>query len=255
MAVERAAEVLKNSGALAGVVGAGEEKRRTVYSPMGIVGAVCVMERVRGSLEELFVLSVDGGSSVKEGILIAGIESDTGMETPVSAVDEAQAQVDAEAEKERKKTSDAARSLGGKMAELGDLLEKIWSTGVSDLGEAFPGWAPSLSFTSTSPEADEEAEGEAEEAGLEAEIKALLRALILYRKVFPTHAASRRVPVMMLSPPPSPGSKDRKMQYALRKALGSAVFDRGEENERLEGARDRVVDLIVEGERRKGGMD
>ena len=64
-----------------------------------------------------------------------------------------------------------------------------------------------------------------------------------------------RMPVTMLSPPPSLGSKDRKIQCALRKALGSAVFDRGEENKRSEGVRDRVVHFIVEGERRSGGID
>ena len=59
------------------------------------------------------------------------------------------------------------------------------------------------------------------------------------------------------------GSKGTRMVHALRQALGSRVFEEGdgeegaegegEEGGRLEDARDRVVDLIVEMERSSRG--
>ena len=60
---------------------------------------------------------------------------------------------------------------------------------------------------------------------------------------------------VLLSPPPSPtsrsqASKEGNLFLDLRKALGNRVFEDGDREGEMEDARDRVVDLIVEMERR-----
>lgn len=200
------------------------EEQRTMYSPMGVIACGLVAERVKRSLQLLFIRQV----SVEEK------KADSEEPTPAD-----------EAEVERKLTVDAARSLDGQMAELGDLLEKIWTTGVSDLQEAFP------SLVSFNGESDSDSDEESVR-GLDEEIRMLLKALLLYRKVFPgsiLNVVQRRP--LILSPPPSPGSKDMKMKHALRKSLGGKVFEleHSELGAALEDARDRVVDLLVDSER------
>ncbi|KAJ2937071.1 hypothetical protein H1R20_g24, partial [Candolleomyces eurysporus] len=89
---------------------------------------------------------------------------------------------------------------------------------------------------------------------LDGEIRALLTGLVLYRRLF---AVPKGVSVtsVLLSPPPSPtsrsqSSKEGNLFLDLRKALGSRVFEDGDREGEMEDARDRVVDLIVEMERR-----
>lgn len=93
---------------------------------------------------------------------------------------------------------------------------------------------------------------------------------MLYRRVFPSSilncvSASGAEPVsFILSPPPSPSRKNPELLYSLRMALGSPVFEYTSESaeaesesqnddERLglalEDARDRVIDMLVDGER------
>ena len=107
------------------------------------------------------------------------------------------------------------------------------------------------------------------------EIKALFTALVLYRRAFGTTTATdlQQHPCdpssTLLSPPPSPtmrGSvKYTRMLLELRKALGNRVFEDNVDDDMegggaggcassrvlgLEDARDRVVDMIVDVERR-----
>ena len=66
-------------------------------------------------------------------------------------------------EKEVRVTIDAARSLGGEVAEIGDMLESLWNMGVHEL------------------EWDLEADIE---EGLDGEIRSLAVAILLYRRIF-----------------------------------------------------------------------
>jgi hypothetical protein len=152
-------------------------------------------------------------------------------------------------EEKRKETIDAGKSLGGRTRDFAEALEKVWGTGVNDVDDIL----------------DDEA---TEDDAVESEIRSILSALILYRRIFPSSilscaSASGVDPVsFILSPPPSPSRKNADLHLALRRALASDVFDfDGEDVEdqnmsqeqrlgvALEHARDRVVDMLVEGER------
>ena len=184
----------------------------TEYTPVEVLGVVVVKERVKKHLAKLF----------------AGVVDDDAMEDN-----------EEEEEDQRSKTVEAARELGGQVAELGRMFERVWksTSGVDGL----------FSF-------DPEEAG----AGVDSEIRALLVALSLYRQLFPDahkdvcgfHSSSA-----LLSPPPSPSSKASvergNMLLSLRKALGSRVFE--DEVMCLEDARDRVVDMIVDADRRQRG--
>ncbi|KAF9003353.1 hypothetical protein BDQ17DRAFT_499758 [Cyathus striatus] len=123
-------------------------------------------------------------------------------------------------EEDLRRTIDTAKEIGGTINDLGRLLERAWRT-------------PSAVSVSDVPEGDEDT-------------KALFTALILYPRVFMLDATPRPESAL-LSPPPSPKSKtEGGVVMDLRKALGSRVF----EDEALEDARDRVVDLVVDNERR-----
>jgi hypothetical protein len=134
-------------------------------------------------------------------------------------------------DKDRETTIEAAESLGGDVAELAESLEGAWKCAVEDLV----------------PANDADAE-------VKPGIKALLTALVLYRRVFP-HRTSSSGAAGVLSPPPSPSSGEAKARLALRTVLGAAVFEckgtdgAGWEWGVLEDARDRVVDMLFEGNR------
>jgi hypothetical protein len=110
-------------------------------------------------------------------------------------------------------------------------------------------------------------------------VDALFTVLVLYRRAFASTDLQRQPECggpssTLLSPPPSPRSK-RNVKYArmlleLRRALGNRVFEDdnsdvvdmegngGYGDSRsvlgLEDARDRVVDMIVDVERRERGV-
>ena len=186
----------------------------TDYTPVEVLGVVVVKARMKKHLATLFAGAVDDDVAV--------------------SVNEEEEEV------QRTRTVEAARELGGQVAELGRTFERVWRPSASGVGGV-------LSFN------PEEAG-----AGVDGEIKALLVALSLYRQLFPdahkdvcgVHSSSA-----LLSPPPSPSSKASvergNMLLSLRKALGSRVFE--DEVMCLEDARDRVVDMIVDADRRQRG--
>ncbi|TFK41466.1 hypothetical protein BDQ12DRAFT_733008 [Crucibulum laeve] len=118
------------------------------------------------------------------------------------------------------RTIDAAKELGGTVSELGRILERVWRTPSSVTSE-------DLALK-----------------GCDEEVRALLTALVLYKRVF----ADAPEESALLSPPPSPkGKEEGGMVSELRRALGSRVFEDALGGGALEDARDRVVDLVVEG--------
>jgi hypothetical protein len=134
---------------------------------------------------------------------------------------------------------EAARELGGQVAELGKAFERVRRSAFGVDGV--------LSF-------DPEEAG----VGVDGEIRALLVALSLYRQLFPDahkDVCGLHSSLALLSPPPNPSSKASvergNMLLSLRKALGSRVFE--DEVMCLEDARDRVVDMIVDADRRRRG--
>lgn len=208
--------------------GARWEAERERYSPIGVIACTLVRERVKRHLEMLFVKTV-----LPEELEVIGA---------LNGISNVGTDAEEKEDEERRKTVDAARSLGGKMGELGDILERVWTTGITDFEEV----APMLSLSS---------EDDVDQDVLEGEIKSLLTALVLYRRIFPSsilgsacgHGNGSGVSIL-LSPPPSPSRKDIKLHYSLRRALGSRVFDveGGELASALEDARDRVVDMLVD---------
>jgi hypothetical protein len=152
-------------------------------------------------------------------------------------------------EEKQKESIDAGKSLGGRTRVLAEALEKVWGTGVDNVDTILD---------------DDEIQSDA----VEVDIRSLLSALILYRRIFPssilscTNATGGEPVSFILSPPPSPSRKNADLHLALRRALASDAFDLKEqvtEDGRpseehslgivLEDARDRVVDMLVEGGR------
>ncbi|PBK98782.1 hypothetical protein ARMGADRAFT_1162057 [Armillaria gallica] len=185
------------------------------YTPIGVIACTLVLERTKAHLESMFV----------ESVVPAGLE-------PASESDK-------EEDKEddlRRITVDAARSLGGKLTELGDVFEKVWLGGGGGLEGV---WVDD----------DEEEEDEEEKDSVERDIKSLIRGIVLYRKLFPSAVmgCGGEGVSILLSPPPSPSLTDHEgAGYKLRTIMGRKVFD----NEEVEEARDRVVDMLVTSERR-----
>lgn len=194
------------------------------YKPIEVLGCLLVKQRVKQHLGELFVDSVYGSKSEKDDKEFAKRK-----------------------ESEMRRTIDAARELGGQVEELGRVLEKVWK---------IPGAA--LDHINL----DQDIDLSQAQDSVDTQINALLSAVVLYRRVFSDPLQLAGCSSALLSPPPSPtlrsGSKGTRMVHALRQALGSRVFEEeeegeGEEGGRLEDARDRVVDLIVEMERSSRG--
>lgn len=208
-----------------------EDEDGQIYTPLQVLGCLIVKERVKKHIGKIFVQ-----------VVASSAESETIN--------------DEEGEEEAcRMTVDAARELGGHIEKLGKAFERIWKTTIIE--------ADDLSYF-VGPESTE--------LVVDHEIKALFTALVLYRRVFAAHVHPECGPSStLLSPPPSPtpktNVKQARMLLELRKALGNRVFedtdDEGEESEGvyrslralgLEDARDRVVDMIVEVERRERGV-
>lgn len=233
-----------------------ESEEQQAATPIEALAGVLVKKRVKRHLGWLFVDAVGVSES----------EDKDGQE---KAEDKVESERKAE-ELEIRRTVEAARELGGDVEELGRVLERVWKQPASlfldDLSDAF--------LDSDDSEAEDSEDGEVEV--LDKEIKALLTGLVLYRQVFGVEKkGAAAVTSALISPPPSPAStirpgvrssatgsqqKERNVLLELRRALGSRVFEDDAERESevegececslLEDARDRVVDLVVDMERR-----
>ncbi|KAJ3798846.1 hypothetical protein GGU11DRAFT_555336 [Lentinula aff. detonsa] len=198
------------------------------YSPIGVLACILVKERVKHHLKLMFIKTVLPDEDCYE-------LEDVSATTITDSVEDKE-------EEERRKTIEAARSLGGKIAELGDTLQRMWTMGIWEFGDI------------KLPQDDDDEQ----EPDLDAEIRVLLNALILYRQIFSSsilgsaqNGHSSGVSIL-LSPPPSPTRQDMKLHYVLRRVLGSSVFDSEIGNGIdgvMEDARDRLVDMLVECER------
>lgn len=140
------------------------------------------------------------------------------------------AEKDAREEVERRAVVDAGRSLGGRSAELVDLLERICN-GVF------------VRYEGIEHSDDSDADDEDEERG----VRMLLSAIVLYRRLFPSALPGSSGVSVVLSPPPSPSRRNAGLRTALRVSLDAEVFYSG--GSELEEARDRVIDMLVDVER------
>ncbi|KAH7920660.1 hypothetical protein BV22DRAFT_1198760 [Leucogyrophana mollusca] len=208
-------------------------------SPVAALAASLVNERLRTHASLLFTHGVAQGVPQDESSSLHDKDADEAEVT------------------RRRETISAGRSLGGRPCALVDAFEKVWESGVLNVDDLLV--------------------HDATDNG-EEEIETLLTAIVLYRRVFPSQILSCNTQpgdhegttvAFILSPPPSPPSKysnsvrdcqDKDVLLRLRRALGSSVFDYKEreqgdgDDERqefsLEDARDRVVDMLVDVERR-----
>ena len=209
------------------------------YSPIGVLASMLIRERMKRYAATLFVRTVvqDQPCEWQEG---DGVDVER-------------------LEEEERAIIAAAKSLGGRTGELGEMLERVWkldARSLEDVDRAFE------SVDGAGKEGDSEAEG----------IKALLKAVVLYRRIFPSSVSrsngASTGACILLSPPPSPSRKNSQMHLALRRILGSSVFDCGDfsatekassddQCERLaialDDARDRVVDMLMDLERQLRG--
>ncbi|KAJ3933889.1 MAG: hypothetical protein NXY57DRAFT_996735 [Lentinula lateritia] len=197
------------------------------YAPIGVLACGLAKERIKHHLELTFIKTVLPNEDCCEL-------------QDISAVAISDSAEDKE-ENERRKTIEAAMSLGGKMAELGDTLQRMWTMSIWELEDV------------SLPDEDEE-----HESDIDADIRVLLNTLILYRQIFSSsilgsaqsgHSSGVSI---LLSPPPSPTRRDVKLHYALRRVLDSSVFDSENGNgigAAMEDARDRLVDMLVDCER------
>ncbi|THH30548.1 hypothetical protein EUX98_g3636 [Antrodiella citrinella] len=219
----------------------GERKSRCAAcekrTPLGILAAIITRFKLRKHAAAMFVRTV----------VPHGQRDEDGEEVLYDAEKE---QKD---EEEMRDTIEAAKSIGGRTADLAVLLERNWDSG----------FCPQVDvLTSSHPEDgdhdDEHCEEEHDLADLDAqEIRSLISATLIYRHIFPSSFPSIGPAVsLILSPPPSPSRKNIALHTALRTALGSAAFDYVEGRlddptlgGALEDARDRVVDMLVELER------
>ncbi|EGO03583.1 hypothetical protein SERLA73DRAFT_101808 [Serpula lacrymans var. lacrymans S7.3] len=218
----------------------------TANSPLRALATSLVLDRVREHASVLFVRTASPDEDVSGDTWAFSEQNDKRGEK--------------DEEKRWRETISAGRSLGGQVGALVDAFAKAWQSGVLDIDGLLS--------------SDEEGEC--------TEIAALLNAIVLYRQVFPPSVLSctaisaveeESSTQSILSPPPSPSScpsglvrvgYDKEAVLKLRRALGSSAFDFREIEgkvleegaklgETLEETRDRVVDLLVEYERRGRG--
>lgn len=209
-------------------------------TPLGILAAILIRERLRKHAAAMFVRTV-----VPQDLHDSADMPDT--DDLVAAYN---AEKDYQDDAQRRETIEAGKSIGGRTAELAVLLERIWDTGFCAHEDVMP--------PANTAEQGEEWEDEHDLARSdEAEIRALLSATLVYRRIFPSSFPSCATAVsVILSPPPSPSRKNLAMHVSLRAALASSAFDfEGPTQEdmrlaaALEDARDRVNDMLTELER------
>ena len=201
------------------------------HSPLATLAETLVRRKIKKHARVLFVQSVDKAVQQNDD------SSDTDESTDGRYLLTAGTEV--ESEIERLQVIKAGKSLGGSTADLAIALEKVWDLGTFELPEA------------SRPDVDYE------------DVRALLSAISLYREVFRTslvHAGTAECDTpsisVILTPPSSPSPRDVQAHQALRKVLGSSVFemspdaDGDEELDSLamavENARDDVVDVLVD---------
>ncbi|OCH84234.1 hypothetical protein OBBRIDRAFT_799259 [Obba rivulosa] len=233
-------------------------------TPLGVLAAILLRERLRRHAAALFVRTV-----VRNEVRAEAGADEGGADDALSVSDAYvyDAEKDFKEEQERRETVEAGRSIGGRTAELAVLLERIWDAGFCTHEDVLPARAHGHAHGHGDADVGADCEDARDLASTdEAEIRALLSATIIYRRIFPsTFPACAGAPAVsfVLSPPPSPSRRNAALHMALRTALGSPAFEFAgsgrPEDERLavalEDARDRVVDMLVELERacRKGG--
>nr|UBR88890.1 transcription factor bHLH7 [Ganoderma lucidum] len=232
-------------------------------TPLGILAAILIRERLRKHAASLFVRTVVR-AEVEARRANPAYDSDDECDDPVYTYD---ADKDFKEEQERKETIEAGKSIGGHTAELAVLLERIWDMGFFSQEDTLLPAARTAHCRDVDADCEDEQDLASQD---EAEIRALLTATLIYRRIFPSTIpactlAGGRVgaPAFVLSPPPSPSRRNAKLHMALRTALGSPAFESGADGRledpelgaALEDARDRVVDMLVDFERacRRGG--
>ncbi|KAF8804632.1 hypothetical protein BYT27DRAFT_7106313 [Phlegmacium glaucopus] len=200
-----------------------------IYTPLEVLGCLIVKERVKKHVGKLFVQVV----------------AHAGKRTMVNDEEER------EEEEARRMTVDAARELGGSVEMLGKGFEQVWKTASVEDDD--------LSYL---------VDSESMESVVDDEIKALFTALVLYRRFFvclahPECLLSSTLRSLPSSPTPKMSAKRARMLLELRQALGNKVFEdtdveveqeEPEDMDSLEDARDQVVDMIVDAERRERGV-
>ncbi|KAI0711434.1 hypothetical protein C8Q76DRAFT_652712, partial [Earliella scabrosa] len=236
-------------------------------TPLGVLAAILIRERLRKHAASLFVRTVVR-NEVAARRANPAYDSDDECDEPEYTYD---ADKDLKEEQERKETVEAGKSIGGRTAELAVLLDRIWDTGFCPQEDVLPARPHTgCDAHGRNPDVDADCEDEQDLASQdEAEIRALLTATLIYRRIFPStipacaSAFAGGAPAFVLSPPPSPSRRNAQLHMALRTALGSPAFESGADGRledpelgvALEDARDRVVDMLVEFERacRRGG--
>ena len=176
----------------------GLDMGQTRPSPLQILGGALVRDRMKKHLGSAFIKTVGVGDQE------AGEDDE---------------------EEGRQKTLEAAAELGGRLADLGKVAERLCRLVADDNSRV---------ITVSS----ELVESLVASSGDEDEVAALILALVLYQRVFPHDKKS--VCKAML------GSGDPV--FLLKKTLGNRVFEQGCA-EGLEDARDVAVEHIVEIER------
>ncbi|KAI0777175.1 hypothetical protein BD413DRAFT_638577 [Trametes elegans] len=246
-------------------------------TPLGVLAAILIRERLRKHAAALFVRTVVSAEVAARRAAAAAyggdeFSDDEGDDEDGMLLERYDAEKDFREEQERLETLDAGKSIGGRTAALAVALERIWDAGFRPADDAL---YTSASASTLDADADIDAGMDCEAAADlasqdEAEIRALLTATLLYRRVFPSAIAAcapaSGVTAFVLSPPPSPpmSGRDARVHAALRAALGSPAFEAGvggraledaELGAALEDARDRVVDMLVDCEKawRRGG--
>ena len=179
----------------------GLDMGQTRPSPLQILGGALVRDRMKKHLGSAFIKTV-GVSDQEVG-------------------DDAE-------EEGRQKTFSAAAELGGRLADLGKIAERLCRL-VADNSSRVITVSSELveSLVATSDAEDE--------------VAALILALVLYQRVFPFHSHDKKGERRAML-----GSGDPV--FLLKKTLGNRVFEQGCA-EGLEDARDVAVDHIVEIER------
>ncbi|KAL1943867.1 hypothetical protein VTO73DRAFT_3685 [Trametes versicolor] len=225
-------------------------------TPLGILAAILIRERLRKHAASLFVRTVVRAEDASRRANLA-FESDDESD---DATYKYNVERDYQEEQERKETVEAGKSIGGRTAELAMLLERTWNTGFHTADDGLP--LAARRRAGSNPDVDADCEDAADLASQdEAEIRALLTATLIYRRIFPS--AIPAAAGFVLSPPPSPSRRNAQLHMALRTALGSAAFEYGADGRledaelgaALEDARDRVVDMLVDFDKacRRGG--